>query len=42
MYSWMMKDALQQEWNNDAVNVPSSENEQFESDGKRLIIVRRY
>lgn len=39
MYSWMMKDAVQQEWNNDAVIVPYSENEQFESHGNILTVI---
>lgn len=34
-----MKDALQQEWNDDAVIVPSSENEQFEGHGNKLVVI---
>ena len=34
-----MKDSMKQEWNDDAVIVPSSQNEQFESHGNRLKVI---
>jgi quercetin dioxygenase-like cupin family protein len=39
MYTWKLKDALQREWNDDALIVPSSEGEQFESHGNLLKVI---
>ena len=39
MYAWMMKDALQKEWNDDAVIVPFNQNKQFKSRGNKLKVI---
>jgi hypothetical protein len=39
MFTWVMKDALQEEWNDDYVIIPSSQKEQSESHGNKLTVV---
>ena len=39
MYAWMMKDALQKEWNDDAVIVPFYQNGKFETNGNKLKVI---
>ena len=39
MYAWMMKDALQKEWNDDAVIVPFDQNGKFETNGNKLKVI---
>ncbi|WP_285058097.1 cupin domain-containing protein [Pedobacter ginsengisoli] len=39
MYTWMLGETLQTAWNDEAIIVPSSKNEHFESHGNKLTVI---
>ncbi len=39
MYSWMMNPKIESEWNDDALIIPSNQNEQFGSHGNKLKVI---
>ncbi len=38
MFSWMLNQTAEREWNNSAVIIPPNENERFESHGNKLSV----